>query len=138
MILKPKGLFVIQEKKNVSKTPTPVHTPRKLTFKDRCNRRGGCTLHLQQFSSGCVGDPEHRGPHPWFRWWEGGHRCRARGEDRIMFSSWTWVLDVYSIEKTWHAQLCMFKIVSFSVSEISSLLIGFAGVLFINFTVGSF
>lgn len=55
-----------------------------------------------------------------------------------MFSSWTWVLDVYSIEKTWHAQLCMFKIVSFSVSEISSLLIGFAGVLFINFTVGSF
>lgn len=55
MILKPKGLFVIQEKKNVSKTPTPVHTPRKLTFKDRCNRRGGCTLHLQQFSSGCVG-----------------------------------------------------------------------------------
>lgn len=45
----------------------------------------------------------------------------------MTFSNLTWELDVYSVETTWHARLCVFKIILFSVSEISSLLIGFAG-----------
>lgn len=108
MILKPEGLFVILKKVQQQcihdpPLPTPAHTPRKITFKDRHAADVEGQLYISNYLALEVLGPRTPGSTALIQVVGGGATSGASGERvgkyRMLFTSLTWELEMFAMLK---------------------------------------